>query len=175
MFKKIAFIGSVGSGKTTIISSLSNCLPMSTDVQSSQNIGKDTTTVGIDFGQINIDDDMHIGLYGVPGQRKFSLIWDFVKQGLWAVVILIKNDDQESIDELNYLIDYFEISKNMPCVIGVTHTDLCGKKNTFSQIKDQLKTRGLVFPVFTTDARDPVSAALLLETVVAIDESRNIE
>ncbi len=173
MYKKIAFIGSMGSGKTTIIGSLSNCSPLSTEVQSSIDIGKNMTTIGIDFGQINLDDETHLGLYGVPGQRKFSLVWDFVKQGLWAVVILIKNNDQDLVDELNYLIDYFEINKNTPCVIGVTHTDLCGKKKTFSQIKDQLKIRGLGIPVFSTDARDPVSAALLLETVVAIDENRN--
>lgn len=116
---------------------------------------------------------MILGLYGVPGQRKFSLIWDFVKEGLWAIVILIKNDHQESINELNYLIDYFNIDNKIPCVIGITHTDITSNLNTMTKIKHLLTKLNINIPIFSVDAREPSSAMLILETIIAIDENIN--
>ena len=72
MHKKVAFIGSVGSGKTTIVENLSNTEALNTDVKSTESIGKELTTVGIDYGHIVLGDDIPLGLYGVPGQRKFQ-------------------------------------------------------------------------------------------------------
>lgn len=173
MLKKIAFIGSVGSGKTTIIESLSNITPLRTDVESSRDIGKELTTVGIDYGQISLGKEMTLGLYGVPGQRKFSLIWDFVKEGLWAIVILIKNNDQESIDELKYLINYFNINERIPSVIGITHTDIISNQDTLTKIKQLLTELNINIPIFSVDARESSSAMLILETIIAIDENIN--
>jgi len=112
MVKKIAFIGLVGTGKITIVKKLSNFEIINTDVISSENIGKEKTTVGMDYGYLKIDNDLSLGLYGVSGQRNFSMIWDSVKEGLWAMVILIKNNDSTSLNEIEYLINYFKISEN---------------------------------------------------------------
>ncbi len=171
MHKKVAFIGSVGSGKTTIIENLSKVKTLNTDVESSTDIGKEMTTVGIDYGHIVIDDQMTLGLYGVPGQRKFSFIWDFVKEGLWAVVILVKNKDNESIRELNHLMDYFEIHQDLPCVIGISHVDQDSGEFTLHKIKEVLRLRKISLPVYTIDSRCKSSADLIMRTLIAIDES----
>ncbi len=170
MINKIAFIGSVGSGKTTIIEQLSSIETLKTDVKSSIDIGKENTTVGIDYGHIKLDSETTLALYGVPGQRKFSMIWDFVKEGLWAIVILIKNNEKESINELSYLIDFFEINKNMPCVIGITHADQRGVSDTSNQIQHILKQSNLNAPIYTVDARKHESALLIMETIIALEE-----
>ncbi len=71
---KIVFAGSMGAGKTEAIKSLSE-IPIleteafNTDVQSHQ---KTQTTVGIDYGEITLDDGIKIGLYGT--QDKAVLI-----------------------------------------------------------------------------------------------------
>ncbi len=171
MHKKVAFIGSVGSGKTTIIKNLSSDEALDTDVESSVDIGKHLTTVGIDYGHLKVDDTTSLGLYGVPGQRKFSFVWDFVKEGLWAAVILVKNKDTESIAELDYLIDFFDISQDIPCVIGVTHVDQGAGGFTVKKIKETLKKKNLNLPVYTIDARLNTSAELIMRTLIAIDES----
>ncbi len=171
MHRKVAFIGSVGSGKTTIIKNLSTANTLNTDVESSVDIGKELTTVGIDYGHVKVDKEMTLGLYGVPGQRKFSFIWDFVKEGLWAAVILVKNQDLISIDELGYLIDFFEIDQQLPCVIGVTHVDQGMGNSTIKKIKETLSHYKLNLPVYTIDARLEASAQLIMRTLIAIDES----
>ncbi len=169
--KKIAFIGSVGSGKTTIISNLSETETINTDVESSIDIGKQSTTVGLDYGQITVDEDLRIGLFGVPGQRKFSFMWDYVKDGLWGVVILIKNNCTESINELDHLLDYFEISNHTPCLIGITHSDLIKGETSKQKIKEILDNRDFKFPIYSINAQSKANAELIIRTLTMMEET----
>ena len=171
--KKIAFVGSVSSGKTTLIRNLSNIDVIDTDVESSIDIGKEMTTVGIDFGVIMTDDDLKISLYGVPGQRKFSFMWDFVKEGLWGVVILVKNNCTESIHEINYLLDYFEVTHDVPCLIGITHSDLIKGDTTSKKIDEILNARDLKLPVYSIDATLKANAELIIRTLVAMEDAKH--
>ncbi len=173
MHKKVAFIGSVGSGKTTIIESLSSIETLKTDVKPSENIGKEMTTVGIDYGHIVVNGDTTLGLYGVPGQRKFSLVWNFVKEGLWAIVILVKNNDTKSIQEIKYLIEYFEITTDFPCVIGITHAESGCDKQSVIKIQNILKEFALNIPIYTIDSRQVSNAHLIMQTLIAIDENQS--
>lgn len=171
MHKKVAFIGSVGSGKTTIVENLSNIDPLNTDVESTEDIGKEMTTVGIDYRHIALNDEISLGLYGVPGQRKFSMVWNFVKTGLWAIVILVKNNDMESIEELEYLIDYFDVKSGIPCVIAVTHSDTQSADDTIRQIESKLDAINISLPIYTIDPRYNENSMLIMHTLIAIDET----
>ncbi len=171
--KKIAFIGSVGSGKTTIIANLSETQTINTDVQSSVDIGKQQTTVGLDYGQITVDEDLKIGLFGVPGQRKFSFMWDYVKDGLWAVVILIKNNCTESINELDHLLDYFEVTGTTPCLIGITHSDLIKGETSKQKIKETLDRRDFQFPIYSINAKSKANAELIIRTLTMMEETNS--
>ncbi len=171
--RKIAFVGSVGTGKTTLIKNLSEIKTLDTDVKSSVDIGKDMTTVGMDYGEIKIDDQLKLGLYGIPGQRKFSFMWDFVKDGLWAIVILIKNNCSESIKELEFLLDYFEVSENTPCLIGITHSDLIKGEASKSRIKAILKNRQLTLPIYSINTHLKENAELIFRTLILLDETKN--
>lgn len=175
MLKKVAFLGSVGSGKTTIINQLSSIETVDTDVESSIDIGKQFTTVGIDYGHIHIDKENSLGLYGVPGQRRFSFIWDFVKEGLWAVVILVKHNDLESFQEIEHLMDYFAVDKNTPCVVGVTHAENARRDIFINKIHEKMQARDLNLPIYTVDGRSLESAMLIMKTLIAIQESIDME
>lgn len=165
--KKIAVVGSVGAGKTTLINRLSQNDTVNTDVVSSVDIGKEMTTVGIDYGQIKVQSDIILALYGVPGQRKYSLVWDFVKEGLWGLVILVKGNDKDSIDEMDYLLNYFSVQNDLPCVIGVTHTDDQDGRG-FRFFHECLKKHQLDLPVYTTDTRDEEDAMMIMNTLIAL-------
>ncbi|MCX7545135.1 GTP-binding protein [Marinicella gelatinilytica] len=167
--KKIAVIGSVGVGKTTLINRLSNNDTINTDVVSSVDIGKEMTTVGIDYGQIYVDDEINLALYGVPGQRKYSLVWDFVKEGLWGLVILVKDNDRHSIEEMDYLLDYFSVKDDMPCVIGVTHFNN-KVTNELTLVHECLRKHQLNLPVYTVDTRIKEDALMIMNTLIALAE-----
>ena len=171
--KKIAIIGSVGSGKTTLIENLSEVDAINTDVASSVDIGKEMTTVGMDYGEIRVDADLKLGLYGVPGQRKFSFMWDFVKDGLWAVVILIRNNQKDSVMELDYLLDYFAIDAQVPCMVCITHADQSNSSRTKDKVTEILQARNLKLPIYSIDASLKRNAELIFRTLIMLEETKN--
>lgn len=171
--RKVAFIGSVGSGKSTIINHLSNVDVIDTDVESTIDIGKAKTTVGIDYGEIRIDDQLKLSLYGVPGQRKFSFMWDFVKDGLWGLVILVKNNSNESLEELVFLLDYFDVQESNSCLIGITHTDQSKGESTKEKIKSILSSKNLKLPIYSLDGRKKENAELIFKTLIMLEETND--
>lgn len=71
---KLVFAGSMGAGKTTAIRTISNIDVLSTeaintDLEAHQ---KSLTTVGIDYGELVLEDGVKVGLYGTPGQQRFN-------------------------------------------------------------------------------------------------------
>ncbi len=69
---KIVFGGTMGAGKSEAIKMLSD-IPVieteaiNTDIDAHS---KYLTTVGIDYGEIILDEETKIGLYGTPGQER---------------------------------------------------------------------------------------------------------
>jgi len=124
-YKKLAFVGGVGSGKTTIIRTLSETATINTDKRSTVDIGKQFTTVGIDYGRITLGDSMALGLYGVPGQRRFSMLWDHINHSLWGIVFLVRYTESPDVEDLSEIINFFDpVGHQTPFLIGLTHSDL---------------------------------------------------
>jgi len=73
---KIIFTGPVGVGKTTAIAALSDEPPIQTDASASDMtaVRKGYTTVAMDYGLIQLDENTKIHLYGTPGQERFDKI-----------------------------------------------------------------------------------------------------
>lgn len=175
MHKKLVIAGSVGTGKTTLIENISSISTINSDVKSSVDIGKQFTTVGIDYGHLLVDDKISLGIYGVPGQERFSFIWDLVKEGLWAVVILVKNGHAESIKEIDRLIEHFAVDEKVPCMVCITHADLSDSQMTLRKVQTKLDQSGLKLPVFTINSQSKENAKLIMQTLIAIEEGRNHE
>ena len=83
---KLALIGESGAGKTTCIASVSDIPPMSTDVPHTtlRSSDKTTTTVAFDYGEMILDEDHRLLLYGLPGQSEFDFMFNVVQEGLLA-------------------------------------------------------------------------------------------
>jgi len=125
-YLKLAFFGEVGSGKTRIVNTLSEIDTIDTDVASSVDIGKEYTTVGIDYGRINLDSETALGLYGVPGQKRYSFLWETVSNSLWCMALLFKYGETVNEENVNDLLDFFYPANNdVPCVIGISHSEDC--------------------------------------------------
>ena len=111
---KIAIVGSLGVGKTTLVTSVSEIRPLTTEeAMTRAGVGVDditgissktTTTVAMDFGRISLSDQLVLYLFGTPGQERFWFLWDGLVDGaLGAVVLVDTRRLQESFDVLDRL------------------------------------------------------------------------
>ncbi|WP_374225894.1 ATP/GTP-binding protein [Pseudonocardia sp. KRD291] len=162
--------GAFGVGKTTFVGSSSDITPLTTEeVMTAPSEGVDdlsglpdkrTTTVAMDFGRLDLDDDLVLYLFGTPGQYRFWFMWDQLVTGAVGAVVLV--DTRRLIDSFPVL-DYFERA-GIPVVVGVNGFD-----GEFPYTEDQLREAlalGAGRPIVRCDARDRTSATRTLVTLV---------
>ena len=169
---KIVFTGTPGAGKTTAIAALSDVVPMSTDVANTDaSLHKATTTVGMDYGHVDLDDGFRVRLFGTPGQERFAFMWRILAQQALGLVILIDNSRPAPLDDLRLYLDHFaELLPALPCAVGVGRTLECPLP-TLDDFADALADRGLALPVLAVDVRQRDDVLLLVETGIALAEA----
>lgn len=164
---KIVFGGTMGAGKSAAIKALSDTGVVSTeavntDTQAHQ---KALTTVGIDYGEISLDDGTKIGLYGTPGQDRFDFMWSIVCKGAIGIVVLIDHSSSQRLKDLEFYLKAFEdLGTNI--VIGVTHLDL-EHDQKLKIYRDWMQIHQKQFPLFAVDARKKDDVLLMIETLIA--------
>ncbi len=167
IYKKLAIVGEVGAGKTQLVHSISEISPFATEAKSSVDIGKEYTTVGIDYGRLTLDEDVALGIYGLPGQRRFTMLWDMVKSGLWGLLVLVKYGDGINIEDLDYILNHFSPAQhNLPLVVGISHSenaDPMELETLIEYLQYLLSQHQLIVPILPVDPRDRDSSILLLQ------------
>jgi signal recognition particle receptor subunit beta len=180
---KIMVVGGFGVGKTTMVSSVSEIKPLSTEevmTQASVGIdhaagaadGKSTTTVALDFGRITINDQLILYLFGTPGQERFWFLWNGLFEGALGAVVLVDSRDIEVCFEIITRLE----DRRVPFIVAFNTFDNA-PSYTEEDLRAALKLQPSV-PLITCDARDPYSSrdALLtlmnyLHTLSATQES----
>lgn len=165
---KIVFAGTMGAGKTSAIKALSSIDVLSTEALNTDTAAHDKmfTTVGIDYGELTLEDGTKVGLYGTPGQERFDFMWNVICKGALGTIILIDHTVQNPLDELDYYLDYFK-SINQNIIIGITHTDIKSKHNTSIYRQWEDLHRNQRHAIFFVDARSKDDVLLLIEALIA--------
>ena len=169
---KLVFTGSVGAGKTTAISVISEVPPILTEARPSDDVAsrKSSTTVAMDYGELTLDGGVKLSLYGTPGQRRFDFMCHILTKGALGLIVLINNTHPTPLDELDYYLNLnADFLKQHPAVIGVTHLDEAATPG-ISEYYQCLAERGEYWPVLRADARRREDVALLINALVSVLE-----
>ncbi|WP_220498882.1 MULTISPECIES: GTP-binding protein [unclassified Microbispora] len=165
---KIVIVGGFGAGKTTMVGSVSEIRPLSTEelmTQASVGIDdasrvrtKSTTTVAFDFGRITLNESRVLYLFGAPGQQRFWFVWDQLFAGSLGAVVLV---DARRLEDSWYSIDRLEHHRT-PFVVAVNRfTD----GPTLDSVREALALSPEV-PLIECDARERSSSKHVLITLI---------
>jgi signal recognition particle receptor subunit beta len=166
---KIVIVGGFGVGKTTMVRSVSEIRPLSTEetmthagvgIDDPHGVsGKRATTVAFDFGRITLNDQMVLYLFGAPGQKRFWFLWDQLFSGALGSVVLV---DTRRVEDSWYAIDRLE-HHGIPFIVALN--DFGGPRFTHEQVREALDLSEDV-PLVDCDARRRDSSKSVLISLV---------
>lgn len=169
---KLVFTGTTGAGKTTAINAISEIPAVKTDVVNTDaTLDKEFTTVGLDFGQLNLANGDRVRLFGTPGQTRFDFMWKILTRDAFGLIILIDNSRPDPLADLKlYVEGVANELTNTPCVVGVGRTEL-HPVPSIDDFADVLEKTGQVIPVVPVDVRQSTDVILLIELLMAQAEA----
>ena len=172
---KIVVLGSMGAGKSTLVRTVSTGQMVDTDVTNTDtDSDKLTTTVAMDYADVDLPNGDRLRLYGTPGQQRFDFIWPILLEGAAGVVLLL---DAAADGAPNQFVSYLDVLRThaaqVPTVIGLSKVDLRPEVDV-NAYTDQLHQRGQMLPVVPFDAREVDQIMLLMDVLMSEIESAEL-
>ncbi|MES5817532.1 ATP/GTP-binding protein [Streptomyces sp. RG80] len=170
--------GGFGTGKTTMVRSVSDIRPLTTEetlTQASAGVDhligvtdKAETTVSLDFGKISLNDSLMLYLFGTPGQERFWFLWNGLFKGALGAVVLV---DTRRLSTSFRAIEEME-RQNIPFVVALNiFPD--SRAYPVEEIRDALDIPPHI-PVVSCDARDRASSRDVLVALIRHLKDRSV-
>ena len=167
---KVMIAGGFGTGKTTMVRSVSDIKPLTTEetlteasADDDRLIGvadKTETTVSLDFGKIRLNDSLMLYLFGTPGQERFWFLWNGLFKGSLGAVVLV---DTRRLASSFRAIEEME-RQHVPFVVALNiFPD--SRHYPVEEIRDALDIPEHI-PVVAFDARDRAASRDVLVTLI---------
>ncbi|MBO8198334.1 ATP/GTP-binding protein [Streptomyces sp. A73] len=170
--------GGFGTGKTTMVGSVSEIVPLTTEETLTQaTVGVDdlvgvadkkSTTVSLDFGRISLNEQLVLYLFGTPGQERFWFLWNGLFKGALGAVVLVDTRRLESsfraIEEMERLEVPFVIALNL---FPDAHN------HPVEEVREALAISPQT-PIVTCDARDRASSRDVLIALIRHIKERSV-
>ncbi|KAA0941733.1 MULTISPECIES: GTP-binding protein [Streptomyces] len=167
---KVMIAGGFGTGKTTMVRSVSDIKPLTTEetlTQASAGVDhligvtdKQETTVSLDFGKICLNDRLTLYLFGTPGQERFWFLWNGLFKGALGAVVLV---DTRRLASSFRAIEEME-RQDVPFVIAL-NVFPDSREHPVEEIRDALDISPDI-PVVACDARDRASSRDVLIALI---------
>lgn len=170
---KILVVGSFGVGKTTLIGSASEIVPLRTEetmTVASMGIDdlagledKTTTTVAMDFGRLTLSSRVVLYMFGMPGQRRFWDLWDGLADGAVGALVLV---DTRRLEGSFEVLDQLETRKDkLPFAVAV-NVFPDSRRHATEELRRALDLLPET-PIVHCDARDRTSSVSALIALTA--------
>ncbi|MGP3922109.1 GTP-binding protein [Streptomyces sp. 8N616] len=167
---KVVIVGGFGVGKTTLVRSVSEIRPLTTEETMTQaGVGVDdiagvehktATTVAMDFGRISLNEQLVLYLFGTPGQERFWFLWNGLFEGALGAVVLVDTRRLEvSFDVIGRLED-----RGVPFVVAINAFP-DAPVHPLSELRAAMDLPDYV-PMIDCDARDRASCRDALLTLM---------
>lgn len=172
---KIVVLGAMGAGKSTLVRALAGERVVDTDVANTDaSSDKRSTTVAMDYADIDLPNGDRLRLYGTPGQARFDFIWPVLLQGASGVLVLADASAPTVADELDrYLLALRDHAPDVPAAIGLSKLDLAPEADI-----DAIATRAAdllrALPVVPFDPRADTTVMLLMDVLMSEIETMEL-
>jgi hypothetical protein len=122
---KILVTGPFAAGKTSMIQSVSQTQVVSTDVATTgqESDVKSHTTVAMDFGTYQLEDDTRLLLFGTPGQARFRFMTNILKGDVDVVAFVVDAEATETHAAAGVELRALLRDLRVPAVIAVNRCD----------------------------------------------------
>ena len=169
---KFVITGTAGVGKSTAIACISDVAPVVTDEETTDELReiKNATTVAFDFGEVFLNDDTVVRIYGTPGQERFRHMWEIIADGALGLIILVDcTRNNPPSDLAMYIENFADLIRETGMVVGLTRTEKIPDFET-DRYFAVLEENNILCPVIEIDPRKREDVAMLLDTLMAILE-----
>ncbi|MGH1510748.1 GTP-binding protein [Ralstonia solanacearum] len=164
---RIGIFGAMGIGKTTAIRSLCGDVAVDCDVPNldRQASSKATTTVGIDFGEVDLGDGELLQIYGSPGQDRFDFLRDWLISVIAGAIVMVDVNAPDTVQTSLPLLERIAAEPNRPpALVLVARPATVEQVDAFSaQVSQAL---GYAIPVVFADVRDRAQMLDIVEIML---------
>lgn len=167
---KVVVTGPYGSGKTTLVRTLSEVTVLTTERRGRSEAEGEAAGVAMDFGRLSVPPDMTLYLFGAPGHGGAEGLWDILSPGLLGFVVLVDHERPDAAEEASSILEDFSARMHAPFVVVVNRVPGGGEDRAIRRARHQLRLDDDV-RVLAADVRDEVQArTVLVELLTAVRE-----